>query len=619
MKYMSKYISDPIKFNEFKQMEPMSFVFDNHYFKLESKVDIQWNPGFMMYGSDDDSYSSYAAVEYTYTVGTIFTNGVLMQRVNIDDIVENATDEDEINFIESLNDDEFMSDMMKTVSNECKFNTNAFMKELKEKGSLYDNLLFHFAFYFGMVPFNAYTRIIFDGKKSEYQFIILATYNDRFNTFQNKTFPSLFKSVTINPELYNFHIQKLTQKSDIEEFKTVNRTKIDFLYNANYGTKGIYATTIEMVNEIDKFSKISTMVQNTAFVPMPFELKVDSNNNVATSSDEENKDYFFNRNSIISQYNKFANFIIFEGIFDKVKDLTTTFLENHGLHKYTPWNDCGSVKYTICIDVLRNSFSDCLLIGIRLMPSRLVFSNFTADFKITSFSINNHRLEIILDDGYNGNDEIPSVLSSDEVYNSMHHMFFSSPLNHKWVNPEKMFSINLKDKAKMGLAYISYLPSKPIKEVDEKSEFNGIEIQSYVDCNSQKVIRFNVKSNTKFFCDNKIDAKNLSNQIKKTIGDVIKPSDIFYPILSTPTFILYKSLVQVRNYGFLNIHNYDYIGIGNTIYNTHDKESLFDRVSSTDILNWQEFSYPFISGKDIAVVPITKDLNLLINSEELGQ
>ncbi len=622
---MANYIAEPIKFTEFKQSNPTSFVFNDHYFKLKMINTFRWEPNFIMPSIPEepiDSPITYSgAMEYVYTVGTIFTNSVLMQRTKIEDILEDPSEEDKEAFKENLEDPDFIHDMTNSVSNKCKPTTDIFIKELKAKGTMYDNLLFHFAFFFDMVPINAYTKIVFNDGKIEYQFVIRTVFHNQFNQFQSSIFPENFYTWMLNDKLFGFHLQKIYKNAkDMEDtdFNAVHSARTSVISNPKYGVKGIYTTELILTDNIGKFNEIASLVKNRAFIPMPFELRVDENNNVPTSNNKDNVDYEYNRNAIISQYNKYANFIVLENIFARVKDITTTILENEDIDRCSFGEDYSPVKYAICMDISRITSPDyCTALTVRLVPCRLVFKKFTADLKIISHSINKHEIEITLDDGYAGDSEIPSIVSSDEVYNMIHHMFFSSPLNTRW-GSTKAF-IEHTAKPRMGLNYIACLGSTLIKSPNDTCTFAGIERKRYTDSKGQEVASFISTAHTKFFCDSKNDAKRTIERIKEDNITELSSSDVFFPVISTPTIIIYRSFTPVRSGKLLDIHKYDFIGICNISYNhrNDDSNSVFDKVSSTDILNWQTIAYPYIDGKQLAIIPITNDLFLFIDGSRL--
>ena len=622
---MANYIAEPIKFTEFKQSDPTSFIFNDHYFKLVTINTFRWEPNFIIPSIPEepaDSSITYSgAMEYVYTVGTIFTNSVLMQRTKIEDILEDPSDEDKEAFKENLDDADFIHDMTNIVSDKCKPTTDLFIKELKAKGALYDNLLFHFAFYFDMVPINAYVKIIFNDGKIEYQFVIRTIFHNQFNQFQSSIFPEKFYTWMLNDKLFEFHLQKIYKSAkDVEDasFNAVHSARTSIICNPKYGVKGIYATELILTDNIGNFNEIASLVKNRAFVPMPFELRVDENNNVPTSNNKDNIDYEYNRNAIISQYNKYANFIVLENIFGRVRGITTAILENDDTGSYSFGEDYSPVKYAICVDISRVTSPDyCTQLAVRLVPTRLVFKKFTADLRVTSHSINKHEIKITLDDGYAGDSEVPSIVSSNEVYNMIHHMFFSSPLNTHWGNTGDF--INHIAKPRMGLNYIACLGSSLIKSPNDTCTFAGIERKRYTDSNGQEVVTFTSMAHTKFFCDSKNDAKRVIERIKKDNITELSSGDVFFPVISTPTIIIYRSFAPVRSGKLTDIHKYDFIGICNIVYNhrNEDNNSVFERVSSTDILNWQAIAYPYIDGKHLAIIPITNDLFLLVDSSIL--
>ena len=586
----------PIKFNEFKQTEPMSFVFKDHYFKLDHEEYVPWYPTFKLPNSPECA-NKYNSIDYTFTVGAIFTNAILMQKTNID---------------EELND--YMDDIMDHVSSSCDISTDILMKDIKNKGDMYDELLSHFALYFSAVPYNTLVKIVFNTDIKgyrEYQLVISAIDKDEFDKFAAVTFPNQFSNVILNPRLFDIHMQKISGGEDPVRIEPVLRSEMVINNNMAYAVKGIYETRIQMSNNIEAFTKIATMVKNNSFIPMPFELKTDNHNNVATSSDENNKDYHFNLKCILMQYSKYANFIIFDKILYKLGGTASTSFANEVISD----SPCF-IKFAYSINTIVKN--DNLIVALRLLPCRIVFTEFTAKLDIMSFSINSHRMEITFDDGYNGKDESLEWMMSTSLYNHFHHSFFSSYLNMKWDSSDNAFDNLSMEKPKMGLTYISYLSSKPITNAKTAAEFDNIDIKSYVNCNHCRVIRFDSKSTPKFFCDNKYIANQVKKKINTTMNGSIKSQNIYYPVKSTPTIIVYKSLAPVRKGGMFDIYKYDYLGICNVSYNAmsimankyHDTD---ERASLTDIINWGVISTPYIKSKRMALIPLSPGIIIIEN------
>lgn len=606
---MVKYIADPINFVEFTQTQPMSFIFRDHYFKLIETNHESWSPNFI-FPNEDNLKLNYEALSYTYRVGAIFPSPTIM---NADDsISEEDIDDDTRSAV-----DEFMEELVNTASDHHKTSTYNFIQEIATRHGSYDELMMSFALYFDVTPYNIRTGVVFkqneDSYENEYQITIYAISHANFDKYASKMFNGTLNEFTLNNKIFDFKIRKIADKTEVLDHSPILSAKTTLHNNMKYGVKGIYSSKVILNNSLGPLSDIATKIENNSFVPMPFELKVDDNFNVPSSKNENDEDYYYNRNAILSQYGKYAYFIMPSAVLKKVQDVSESIFTNDGIMRCDSPDRSHLIKFmpSIRVQVAPHNTVKSLHITIDMMPSRLIFKGFTAAFNVTATSINNHTLRIALDDGYDGKEDNLDTIATCEAYNVFHHAFFSSYLNSKW-NKLPLDILSGKAVPKMPFSYISFIASHSMQSKDEKAEWDDIQVEKYFS-NEMWIVNFISTGRTKMFCPTIKDAKALRKKLDNNSMDV-PSTDIFYPIISSPTLILYKSLAPIKKGKPFDIRKWDYFGICNIVYNDRPAtDDITDKISSTDVLNWLYMSNPFIENETLNLIPITADLIIIRN------
>lgn len=586
---MASYKPDPIKLNEYKQTDPMSFIFRDHYFKLESVEDTSAPINYHFPGHENVAYS---AKEYTFTIGTIYTNKYLSKESDIDVVL----------------DDVILDTMIDSSEHVCKTAKEGFIDDINKKNMVYDELMTHFAFYFNAAPYKASTKMVFMDGGMLYQLVVIAFTKDAIEKFKKNVFNASFSNITLNPKAFSFRLRKLDDPCDVDTISPVASANIDIFSNIKYGMKGIYELNMKMAPSLGKYEEVISKAINRSFVPMPFDLNTDKYNNVPTSSDETNVYFEYNYRCINSQYSKYMLAVMFSGLFVNANHLLINIFTNDALD-----NSPSMIKFLF--DMNLTVVDDVLNIRMRALPTRVVIENITAKLDIRATDINNHEIDISFDDGYSGKTELLELAKRTQVYNALHHPFFSSHFNTKWVNPDDVFDSTVGGLSKFGFNYIAFISSDIITSQSESKDarFRDIDISSTTNEDGIKVVKYVTRCRTIFLCRSMQDAKHLK-KASKWSGDV-NPKNIYFPIRATPTLILYRSLEAVNKAGFLDIKKYDFLAVANVTYNGVDMwdKDVVDVIQPTDIINWGTITYPFINSKEMIFIPISPTLILIKN------